>query len=239
MINLPNSVFRHIPKTGGMWVRYVLQDVAIKPFDYNETDHRVTVEAAHAHKPVFTFVRNPWAWYVSMYNYSKNGSYDDALDQNAGTFYRVFDHEPTFAEFLHVMIEPSVEIKRSIQSIERLELMQKRVRGRALGKAQVKSDPLEIASLWVKSDKSLYQCTLDAYTTDAAMVGSMENISADLVNMLTQTMDITDTALERIQSTPARNVGQQVDYRSYYTTELQNLVHQDSRALIEKFGYQF
>lgn len=81
-LQLPHSVFYHIPKTGGSWVREAIQKAGIPtnevgvlgPVDMPLSNFRglflhATPSAVPLQMFSFTFVRNPLSWYQSLWAY--------------------------------------------------------------------------------------------------------------------------------------------------------------------------
>lgn len=69
MILHKDFVYLHMPKTGGTWMRHICRQM---PGYIRETRQHLglsDIPPDHAHKPVYTHVRNPWDWYVSMYSH--------------------------------------------------------------------------------------------------------------------------------------------------------------------------
>lgn len=74
MILTKDFVFIHFPKTGGKFVVTVLLENAPKEWEVKHIDQHPNIRdipETHRHLPVFGFVRNPWDWYVSWYEYLK------------------------------------------------------------------------------------------------------------------------------------------------------------------------
>ncbi len=78
---LPNSVFIHTPKTGGVWVESALvgEGLVIGPLGLRHakgpdvTNTREFQERAVS----FTFVRHPLSWYQSYWSYKEKDGWDD------------------------------------------------------------------------------------------------------------------------------------------------------------------
>ncbi|MCA8950006.1 MAG: hypothetical protein KDE27_10920 [Planctomycetes bacterium] len=74
MILTRHFVFVHVPKTGGNFVREVLEQHAPPDWQVRRLDDHLTcrdVPPSHAALPRLAFVRNPFAWYVSWYHFQK------------------------------------------------------------------------------------------------------------------------------------------------------------------------
>lgn len=65
--HLSNSVFHHVPKTGGHWVVAALRAAKI-PVIGDDLLHSRTVLSTHKDFPSICFVRNPVDWYVSRWS---------------------------------------------------------------------------------------------------------------------------------------------------------------------------
>jgi len=81
MILARDFVFIHVPKTGGKFVRRILEEHAPSHWELREHGHPhgglPEIPAHAAHLPRFTFVRNPFSWYVSWYHFQKAHDTED------------------------------------------------------------------------------------------------------------------------------------------------------------------
>jgi len=70
---LPKSVFLHIPKTGGIWVRNAIERTNIKTFEFGEQHSHFNEllkyrdKQFYEKKSIFTFIRHPLSWYQSRW----------------------------------------------------------------------------------------------------------------------------------------------------------------------------
>jgi len=212
-----NSVYLHIHKTGGTWVRHVLEPITIE-----DRGHRLPNKKV---EHIFAFVRNPWAWYVCSYNSLMYGSEDDPANAT-DPLILALGKRPTFHEFLETQISPTPIFKKKLNLL-------------------FKVDPTsnvfpQIAERWLNTDASWYQTLCDVFTEHATDIGTTENLAEDLVRMLTASNELTDELVHRIKTTPMKNVGKiSVDYRSMYTDEQIKMVEDSTRSLIQQFGYRF
>lgn len=78
---LPKSIFLHIPKTGGMWVREALKksELVIHEYDERHDFNKHINDQMVVDRPIrFCFVRNPITWYQSYWAMrTKDDSWDD------------------------------------------------------------------------------------------------------------------------------------------------------------------
>lgn len=83
MILSRHFVYIHMPKTGGSFVRTVIQAHAPKAWELQVFDTHPSVHDipdSHRDLPKFAFVRNPFAWYVSWYHFLKSNGKNDLFE---------------------------------------------------------------------------------------------------------------------------------------------------------------
>ena len=79
MILTKHFVFLHFPKTGGSFVRVLLDEHGPKDWEIRTYPLHPTHEdipESHRHLPVLGATRDPWSWYVSHYAYLIKGGAD-------------------------------------------------------------------------------------------------------------------------------------------------------------------
>jgi hypothetical protein len=221
MIITNNAVFLLLPKTGGTWLTHVLKSISI---DRGSLDD-------HAHKPRFVFVRNPWSWTVSGYNDIDVGTDIKSVNNNKVDLALIgLDRENlNFDIFLNRLCTiPDEELIRKGKLYSRLWGMQNK-----------NTDVFDFWLPWQQSSQTFYKYIYDTFIKSATMIGAVEDIRKDLLSMLELSGDITDDLRETILNSPKRNIGIDVDYRTYYNEETKELVRRSAMPIIEQFDYKF
>jgi hypothetical protein len=236
MIVSNNAVFLHIPKTGGIWVRRAIEsdeNAKLARAGSADADHRLSIPTELLDRKVFVFVRNPWAWHVSLYNYLSEGSH------LLGAF---STREPSFEEFLFNITHPTTEFKKKMLVVDKLEMMMKLkfANKQSLVAEQISGNhTYELFNMWQESAEGMFQLAVDVYTAKAHQVGKTETLAYDLKCMLQSVGDLTDTVANKIDALAPVNTGRLVDYRTFYTHEMQQWVATSANRMIEQYQYKF
>jgi hypothetical protein len=219
-----NAIYLHFPKNGGTWMRKIIDPIVI---DSNDADYPDT----SIRNRVFFIVRNPWSWYVCYYNFIRYGSEISPVLDMKHTIFQTFKRIPTFEEFVTELCNGTSEFKKLFLAYVKLEKMKS-------NKFTVQPISLGMAESWNNSNKSFYQHSIDVFASKATDVGKMETLKEDLTKMLSSVGDLTPEVQELLNS-PRVNVGPEVDYRTYYSKELEDLVRNTHSGIIERYGYSF
>lgn len=214
--------FSHIPKCGGTWVSNALKNV----HQVATSDAMLSCQRVQNHKH-FGFIRSPWAWYVSWYNFNRHGS-DIAPPSLITPDALALNGKDTFEEVLRAYCKPTSDFKRKLwNSTHHLPL------------SQQQSSHFRIAGQWIDSSNSFLEHLYDIYLCDAEFIGKTENAEGDLKRALQLFGLLTPTVEYDIDSTPRIQVGRKVDYRTYYTDETAQLVFDTHQRIITKHNYNF
>ena len=97
---LPRSVFYHIPKTGGTWVRQAIKNAGIPTVELGDSPdpgvnkHNRFVSVDTMGRFTFAFVRHPLDWYVSFWSYRMRTGWkdEDCLDPYMSKDFEEFMH---------------------------------------------------------------------------------------------------------------------------------------------------
>lgn len=214
--------FSHIPKCGGTWVSNILRTVP----------HVITSDALLAYDDMqehthFGFIRNPWSWYVSWYNFCRYGS-EIVPDHKGLSDLLALRGDNSFESVVKHYCKPTPKFKKSLwNSTHHLSV------------SEQQASHFRVTGLWLDSDNSYLEHLYDLYLKDVAFVGKNENLRNDLVEVLTKFNLITDNLREEIENSPRIQVGKKVDYRTYYTDETAQLVADTHQRIIEKHNYTF
>ena len=243
MIVTNNAVFLHIPKTGGTWVKEVLSSYQL---DFRE--HSLDVPISHKDKSVFVFVRNPWAWHVSFYNYMKSIPHVNTISPGTSPhilsliWKHIFHSNASFEEFIYKFYSPpTIEFKKKMNSLKRLRAIYLQIEHKDTKHLDIekKIDIMGGLSPFKRSSTGIYQSFIDEYTALATQVGKTESIRADLKSMLASVDELTSDIEKKIDILAPANAGDPADYRKYYTAETQQLVAKSAESMIKRFNYDF
>ena len=225
MLLTEHAVYRQTPKTGTHWIKAVLAPIASTVPDYkNYTfNHRVTVPVDCSDKNIYAFVRNPWSWYVSLYNFLR--SHNMPATPADVLLLKELAQQKNFSEFVYELLYPH-KIQKQLQALRESNIAQS-------------TDVFEYHELWLDKDCSYGKFILTEFSTGCTLVGQYENLAKDLTTMIVQSKELTVELLRNIKTIPAQNTSAKVDYRDYYSTELANAVGKDMKDFNERFDYEF
>lgn len=210
-------MFIHLPRTGGTFINNVLRyDIKSKsPYKDNHYDVKTYFDELGLKLPdykIFTVVRNPWDWYVSLYEYGI---------QNNASEYRVFrkKSEDTFSNWLNNIIHFNA-------NEEELEDEYENSTSYFYKKHTKKNFPIG----WL-TFRYFYSIGLPC---DVLI---FESLNTDLKTYLQgfygpKTFDLIDT-MGKI------NKSNKKDYKEYYTGKDIDLVKEKENYIISKFNYTF
>ena len=232
MIVTGNAVYLHNPKTGGTWLKYVLEPITVTVIEHHIIQH------PQLHNNIFSFVRNPWDWYVSHYLFLTGGS---------EKFKKTYPIKPpllqalpdqTFTSFVCALTKPDKKFKKKAYNVYRIL---KQIKPAEELYLHLDPDPEGILlTRRLEEDSSMYKIMCDAYVKPAFRVGMYEHLRRDAREMITISNDNTDEVMERlVQSDPINITTNKQNYRQYYNDETRQLVALTSKDIIDQYGYEF
>lgn len=224
MIKTKNAYYLHVPKTAGTWMYEVLEPIVLE-----QHEHGIP-EENFKHDRVYAFVRNPWDWYASMYNFLNHGSDLGMPDWYIKDALLKFVEEPkSFDNFLYAFCKPTDQFKNNLLNYYSL-----------IYPNNLDDDFLyKTIKEWCLTDVSFYDQATLCYTKFCTKVGRYETIQNDLLEMLTEAGDITPEVKARIENYPKVNVTSlDCNYKSLYNNETRDLVETTS-SINKEYKYRF
>lgn len=211
----------HVQKTGGTYIRHVLG--AVKDPDLENASPSFDESIPH-----FGFIRNPFDWYRSYYNFILNGS-DMYPDHHEAAYCITFGSiDFTFSEFVKQMTHPEKGFRE--------KLLKSMMKHSSHGSMRVN----RIASInhWINYEGSYLSSLYDAYLSKCTAIGKIENVKTDLKEMLVSIGKYTDEIDSRLMKyNKPINVGL-YDNRSSHTTETIQLISSADSLIIGKHCYE-
>ena len=237
MLITKNAAYLHVPKTGGYWVKHVLGS----KIEYWK-QHAIPTKG-YLRPFVFSFVRNPWDWHVSLFKFTQAGSELFQFPTNFTTpIIQCLPVTRTFDDFLNAMCNPTEDFKRRTHAFSRIQLMTRLSNQHELKNFELQvTDDIAAQTMleWSKSNVGYYELVFKRHAEVSTRVGLYENIREELTSMTKLAGDLTPSIEKLIKDTPGINVtNSREDYRTYYNDKQIELVYNSTRFL-DQYGYTF
>ena len=211
-------VFIHNQKCGGVFVRETLGrelGAAVRQHAFRHAGWS-EIPAAARGLPVLCYVRNPWDWYVSWYQFkrqcpSARGPLFDLLsDRGEYDFRRTVQNACELRGFPSCL--PEGRIVARDPTVDRADVC----------------TTAFLYSVGAGLDSSLLT------------VGRFESLVEDLQVFLSRAgVELPDGAVAHTKAGASLNASERGHYRDYYDAELRDTVGESCMTLIERFGYSF
>lgn len=215
MILDDKCVILHMPKTGGVFIRLLLEKYygdQVRLASGKTFDDRSAPWAQHhslddvppesADLPVFGFIRNPWDWYVSWYH-----------------FFTSYEHRPP--HFITVSKDKTLDFAGFMENLY----------------GYPPDSEEYVYNSFSANYFDIFSCTPDRPRNDRVEMGRYETIHADLRRFLA-TVGVGRECLEDIEGFSRMNNSKHQHYSTYYTESVADQVYEHDRAVIDAYGYQ-
>lgn len=229
MIVTDRFVFLHLHKSGGSFVNEALLRFVPTARSIGYHLPRLLIPAESQHLPVLGFVRNPWSYYVSWYNFQSQRPAPNTL-------FRILSEKGqlNFPGTIRNMLQLGSGSPYLGAVIESLPASYGNS-GLNLPKfalAGIKNSQLGFYSF-------LYQYIYGELDRNLT-VQRAENLRINLLEYLHSVGHrVTAAANDFVMDTHARNTSEHGPYASYYDDELRELVAERDKLIISRHGYHF
>jgi hypothetical protein len=231
-------VLLHFPRTGGVFLRRACRAHLPPDWILHEPDEthafHADVPEEFMDLPMVTFIRNPWDWYVSFYEFTtqywapeKGRTPPPSPNSYWGA---LFDHgRNDFRQTVRAMCKPPGNqrawgIAMREWDVDYLTATFRLTTGRMPADTPADSP--------VRKLFSSHPADVD--------VGRYESLRDDMLGFLERhDIPAVPEFIEAIRNAPARHQSRRNPYRDYYDDELRDLVSAKSRSIVDEYGYEF
>lgn len=229
MIVTDRFVFLHLHKSGGSFVNEYLLRFVPRARSIGYHLPRLLIPAENLDLPVLGFVRNPWSYYVSWYNFQAQRPAPNALFQilsDGGTL--------DFKATIRNMLELGSGSTR-LDAI--LAALPTTYGSRGLNLPRYALLPIRNSGLGFYS--YLYQYLYGEFNSKLT-VERAENLRPKLLEYLLRVGHrVTPAGNDFVMDGAARNTSAHGPYVEYYSDELRDLVAEKDKLVIDRHGYRF
>jgi len=238
MIVTDNFVYIHTSRTAGTFLnKLIMENVpGARLIQYH--GHLGDLPEEFSHLPVIGFVRNPWDWYVSMFaDYRRKQQYVFQIISDRGAL----NFKVTVSRFLELG-DNSVQSKRLlgllIKAAPTIISAQTPGRRRHPG---LKSEHFANYSEDQGYYSWLFRLMFESKNSHRIHIGRFENLREEALRLFTITgTPITDGITAYLERSEALNSSPRPkNFIGGYPPELEQLVADKEKYLIDQFGYEF
>ncbi len=238
MIVTNHFVYIHTSRTAGTFLnKLILEHVpGAQLLQYH--GHLGDLPAEFSHLPVIGFVRNPWDWYVSMFfDYRRKQQYIYKIISDGGPL----GFEETVSRFLRLG-DNSVQSKRLLSRLVKAAptIISAQTPGRRRHPG-LKSEHFANYSEDQGYYSWLFRLMFESKNSHRIHIGRFENLREEALRLFTITgTPITDGITAYLEKSEVLNSSPRPkDFIGGYPPELEQLVADKEKYLIDQFGYDF
>lgn len=217
MVLTRHFVLLHVPRTGGQFLRKVcFERLPSDWFIRNALDAHTpyeTVADDFADLPMFSLVRNPWDWYVSIYHFltgtrgpdDRGPMWDSAYERGSADFKTVVRRLASGEGMENPITKPIME----------------------------RLDCDHCTAVW-------WRIAGAGVEAGKVEVGRFETFQRDFLAFLERhEVPVGANFAEALTSEPPYGSTKRQPYANYYDDELRELVRRKARRIVDGFGYEF
>jgi hypothetical protein len=238
MIVTDHFVYIHTSRTAGTFLnKLILEHVpGARMLQYH--GQLLDLPGEYAHLPVIGFVRNPWDWYVSMYfDYKRKQQYIFQIISKGGDL----GFEKTVARFLRLGDKSILSKKLLNQLVHAAPSVINAQTPRSLGNPGLRSDHFVNYPDNFGYCSWLLRLMYQSRKRHTVHLGRFEDLREEALRLLTITgTPMTDVITSYLRESEVQNKSPRPkDFTDSYPAELEQLVAEKDKILIDQFGYKF
>ena len=238
MIVTDRFVYIHVSRTGGTFLNKLIMEQVPGARMIQYHGHLEDLPPAHAHLPAIGFVRNPWDWYVSMFSdYRRKGQFVFGVLSERGTL----DFDRTVARFLNLG-DGSPASRRLLKHLARIAPRAINARRPARNHLPgLRSEHFADYPGGIGYYGWLFRLMFRTGRGQAIHIGRFENLREEALRLFEETgTPITNRISAYLKEARPLNASPRPKhFVGAYGPELEQLVAEKERDLIERFGYEF
>lgn len=238
MIVTDHFVYIHVSRTGGTFLNKLIMNQAPGARMLQYHGHLEDLPSTFAHLPVIGFVRNPWDWYVSMYNdYRRKGQFVFRVLSDGGAL----DFGATVTRFLKLgdgSSESALLLGYLASTAPKAINARRPARNHLPG---LRSDHFEGFQRGFGYYGWLFRLMFRSTHGQTVHIGRFENLREEAQRLFEETgTPVTKSITSYLDNAPPLNASQRPrNFIDLYDPELKQLVAEKEYALINRFGYKF
>ena len=238
MIVTKHFVYIHTSRTAGTFLNKLILEQAADAQMIQYHGHLKDLPREYSHLPVIGFVRNPWDWYVSMfYDYRRKQQYIFQIIARGGAP----GFEAIISRFLRLgdnSVQSKRLLSRLIQAAPKFIDAQTPARRRMPG---LRSENFANFPEDHGYYSWLFQLMYTSENTHRIHIGRFENLREEALRLFEITgTPITKGIMAYLKETEAMNSSPRPSsYIGGYPPEIEQLVAEKDKYLIDQFGYVF
>jgi hypothetical protein len=238
MIVTKHFVYIHTSRTAGTFLnKLILKHVpGAQMIQYH--GHLGDLPAEFSHLPVIGFVRNPWDWYVSMYcDYRRKRQYVYQILSDRGAL----GFKQTVSRFLKLGDDSDQSKKLLGQLVKAAPTIINAQTPPRIGNPGLRSEHFANFPENLGYSSWLFKLMYESKRRHRVHIGRFENLRDETLRLFEQTgTPITKGIATYLKETEAMNSSPRPSsYIGGYPPELEQLVADKDKYLIDQFGYEF
>jgi len=236
MYILEDKIYLHFQKTGGFSVYEIIKKLGLKKVWFKEHNGIVTLPEQYKHLRRFTFIRNPYSWYVSFFFFHEAMRLKRDHTGWINPFLRTLTSKNIF--HFNQFIHNSCNLKKFY--IENPAMYEELIKQFHI---VIKFKNKGWVGTWFKDsnniEKELAVDNLDMTLMDWYMNIMGLNEPNTTIYKLENFKEGIEIEFGPIEEIPHKHKSKHNDYRHYYNEESISKVNASHSHILDKFGYQF